>query len=65
MIVSAAIRTPTAVGLNLTLARQLAPAARLAPQLLLAMLKSPRFGPVSAMLVIPSVVGPALASVTV
>ena len=56
--VRAAVRTPTAMGLNRTATRQLAPAPKLAGQLLLARLKSPGFAAVNAMLVIPSAAGP-------
>ena len=41
-----AVRVPVAEGLNTTLAEQLLPAARLVPQLLLEMLKSPALEPV-------------------
>ena len=50
--VSVAVRVPAAVGLNATDAVQLAEAARLVPQVLLAMLKSPAFVPEIAMLLI-------------
>jgi len=50
--VTAALRTPTAVGRNLTLMVQIRPARRLVPQVLLLNVKSPGFAPVSVMLVI-------------
>jgi hypothetical protein len=48
--VRAAVRVPVAVGLNPTVATQLAEAARLAPHVLLAMEKSPALVPVIATL---------------
>ena len=50
--------------MNLTVTRQLLPAAKLAVQLLLARLKSPAFAPVSEMLVIPKAAGPVFVNVT-
>ncbi len=49
---SVAVRAPDAVGLKTTEAEQLAAAARLAPQLLVGILKSPAFVPVIATLLI-------------
>jgi len=51
--VNVALRVPTTVGVNVTSIEQLAPAARLAPQLLVCA-KSPLFVPVKAMFVILS-----------
>ena len=51
--VNVALRVPTAVGVNVTSIEQLAPAARLAPQLLVCA-KSPLLVPVKAMLVMLS-----------
>ena len=61
--VSEAVRLPVAVGVKVTLIVQLAPAARLLPQLLV-WPKSPLLAPVTAMLVIPSAVAWGLLSVT-
>jgi hypothetical protein len=49
---SVAVRVPLAVGLNTTLAEQAADAARLVPQVLLLMAKSPALAPPMAMLLI-------------
>jgi hypothetical protein len=49
---SVALRVPTAVGLNVTEALQLVEAARLAPQVLLAIAKSPALVPEIATLLI-------------
>ena len=51
--VNMALRVPIAVGVNVTSIEQLAPAARLAPQLFVCA-KSPTLVPVKAMLVILS-----------
>jgi hypothetical protein len=63
-MVSVAARPFTAVGLNVTLIVQIAPPARLVPQLLVCA-KSPGFAPVKVMPVIASVPVPPLESVTV
>jgi hypothetical protein len=63
VIVTAALRAPVAVGVNVTLILQLAPAARLVPQVFV-WLKSPLFVPVMAMLVMPSAAVPVLERVT-
>ena len=57
------LRVPVAVGEKVTLMMQLAPAATLAPQLLVCA-KSPLLVPAKAMLVIPSAVLWELVSVT-
>jgi hypothetical protein len=62
---SKATRDPAAVGLKLTATVQDAPAARLVPQVLLAMEKSPGSVLVKAMLEIETVDEPLLCSVTV
>jgi len=49
---SVAVRVPPVVGLNVTFAPQLAPAARLDPHVWLKILKSPGFAPASARLLI-------------
>lgn len=58
-------RAPRAVGVNVTLTTQFKPAARVAPQVFAEMAKSPGFAPVRVMLVIVTVAGPVLVSVTV
>ncbi len=60
----AATRVPAAVGLKLTLIVQLAPAAKLAPQVVV-LVKSPAFAPVMEILLIVTVVMPTLVSVVV
>ena len=60
---SAALRPPAAVGLKVILIVQLAPAARLEPQLFVCA-KSPLFVPVSAMPLIERLAFPVLFSVT-
>ena len=62
--VSAADRTPVAGGVNVTLTAQLAPAARVPPQVFAEMVKSAAFGPVRAMLAMVSVADPVFVSVT-
>ena len=64
MILSDADRAPTAVGLNVTLIEQLAPATRLAPHVLV-WAKSPGLVPVRLTLVIVSGAVPVLDNVTV
>ena len=59
-----AVRVPDAVGLNVTLIAQLAPAATELPQVLL-WAKSPAFVPVTATLVMLSAAVPELDRVTV
>jgi hypothetical protein len=63
VIVTAALRAPVAVGLNVTLMVQLAAAATLVPQVLV-WLKSPLFVPVMAMLVMLSAAVPVFERVT-
>jgi hypothetical protein len=63
VIVTAALRAPVAVGVNVTLILQLAPAATLAPQVFV-WLKSPLFVPVIVMLVMLSAAVPVLERVT-
>ena len=62
VMVTEAVRLPLAEGMNVTLIVQLAPAATLAPQLLVCA-KSLELAPVSAMLVMFSVVPPLFVSV--
>jgi hypothetical protein len=61
--VTAALRAPVAVGVNVTLIVQLAPAAKLVPQVFV-WPKSPALLPVIAILVMVSAVEPELESVT-
>lgn len=56
---------PSVVGVKVTLTTQLLPIAKLVPQGLLEIAKSPAFAPVSAMLVIVTADGPVFVSVTV
>lgn len=63
-MVRLAVRVPLADGVNFTLIEQLAPPARLEPQVLVCE-KSPLFAPVIAMLEIFSCVLPTLRKVTV
>src|SRR5690348_2228845 len=63
VIVSDAARAPVAVGLKVTVAVQLAPAARLPGQVFVCA-KSPAFAPVSAMLLIVKANAPVFVSVT-
>jgi len=58
-----AVRVPVAVGVKVTLMVQVAPAATLAPQVFVSA-KSPRFVPMSVMLVMLNVATPVLVSVT-
>ena len=58
-------RAPSAVGTNVTLTVQLLPAARLVPQGLFEIAKSPAFAPVKVMLVIVTAAGPVFVNVTV
>ncbi len=62
--VSVAVREPVAVGLNVILTVQLADPARLAPQVLLAIAKSPALVPDRATLAILIAVEPPFVSVT-
>jgi hypothetical protein len=62
---SVALRAPVAVGLNATIAAQLAEAARLAPQVLLVMEKSPASAPVMATLLMAIAAVPPLLKVAV
>ena len=62
--ISAAVRMPLAVGVNVTLTAQAAPAATLAPQVF-SCAKSPGFVPPMLMPVIASAVAPVFFSVTV
>ena len=64
VIVTAANRLPAAAGSNVTLMVQLAPAATLAPQLLVCE-KSPAFVPAMAIEVIDRAEPPLLASLTI
>ena len=63
-MLSAAVRAPLAAGVKVTLTAQLAPAATLAPQLLV-WAKSPGFVPVSARLVMLKAALPVLVRVRV
>ena len=62
VMVTEALRAPLAVGVNVTLMEQLAPAATLAPQVLVCA-KSPLLVPVMAMLVMLIAIVPVLESV--
>ena len=62
--VRVAVREPVAVGLNVILTVQLADPARLAPQVLVAIAKSPAFAPERTTLVMAMAVVPPLVSVT-
>lgn len=64
VMLTLAVRLPVAVGLKMTLMEQFAPAATLAPQVLVCE-KSPLFVPVMAMLEMVSVAVPVLDSVTI
>ncbi len=64
LIVTAAARSPMALGLKLTLMVQFEPAVRVWPQVVDS-IKSPGFSPASIILFIASPTPPVLASVTV
>jgi hypothetical protein len=61
--VTAALRAPVAVGVNVTLILQMAPTATLVPQVFV-WLKSPLFAPVIVMLLMLSAAVPVFESVT-
>jgi len=63
--VRVALREPDVVGLNTTVTAQLADAARLAPQVMAEILKSPKFVPVTATLLMAIDVEPPFFNVVV